>query len=142
MNELCPITDRRTDEYVTRINALITVALAVIFIIFDLWILLAILAVDFAVRGFFDSKYSIICTLSKTISNTLGLAKKPINAGPKMFAAQIGMVLSVFALFLFAFECSITCKIVAGMLSFFAVLEGVFGICVACRIYPIFRKIS
>lgn len=140
MNQVCPITDKRTDENVARLNAILTLLLAVLFISFDMWYAMLFLAVDFAIRGFGDSRFSLICIFNRWFAKTIGLSPKPINAGPKIFAAQIGVMLSALTLVLYLFDCQWACISIAGILAFFAFLEGTFGFCVACRIYPFIRK--
>jgi hypothetical protein len=141
MNKVCPITDKRTDENVARFNALITVTISILFVLTGWWLLLAFLVADFAIRGFADSHYSPICQMSRSLVKTIGLGAKPVNAGPKIFAAQIGLSLSALALILFAFDCGIVCMALVGMLAFFAFLETAFGFCLACKIYPFFRRV-
>ena len=59
-----------------------------------------------------------------------------INAGPKIFAARIGLTLTVIA-FLFAlFNFNQAATITMAILGFFSFLEFSLGICVACKIYP------
>lgn len=142
MQKICPITDKRIDERVARLNGVFTVLLVALFIAFNFWIGLLILIVDFAIRGFIDSKYSPICQLSKRIAKGFNSESKLINAGPKIFAAQVGLFLAAVALFGFAAGCSTFCLVVAGVLGFFSFLESAFGYCVACQLYPLFRKIN
>jgi hypothetical protein len=142
MQAVCPITDKRINERVARLNALVTVLLVTSFVFLHFWGALAILAVDFIIRGFFDSKYSPICQLNKWIALKLNMKAKMMNAGPKMFAAQVGMVLSIIALALFFKQCNTVCIAVASILGVFSFLESAFGYCVACKLYPLFRKIN
>lgn len=140
MQAVCPITDTRINERVARLNALITVLLVISFIFLDFWIGMILLLVDFGIRGFIDSKYSPICQMNKWLAKQLKLAPKMINAGPKIFAAQVGLVLSTFVIFAYIFDCGTICIAVAAMLALFSFLESAFGYCVACKLYPLFRK--
>jgi hypothetical protein len=141
MQAVCPITDKRINERVARINALITVLLVASFIIFKFWGALVFLAIDFILRGFFDSKCSLICITSKWIVSRFKIGGKFMNAGPKIFAAQVGMVLSIIALTLFISGFRFTGLITASILGLFSFLESAFGFCVACKLYPLFRKV-
>lgn len=141
MQAVCPITDKRINERVARINALITVLLVASFILFKFWGALVFLAVDFVLRGFFDSKCSLICITSKWIVTHFNLGGKVMNAGPKIFAAQVGMVLSVVSVTLFLSGFQIVGLIVASILGLFSFLESAFGYCIACKLYPLFRKV-
>jgi hypothetical protein len=142
MQAVCPITDKRINEKVARFNALITVLLVISFLIFKVWYILAFLAVDFILRGFFESKCSLICITSKWIVKQFNFGGKVMNAGPKIFAAQVGMVFSIVTLSLFFSGFHIAGLIVASILALFSFLESAFGFCVACKIYPLFRKID
>ncbi len=142
MQTVCPITDKRINENVARLNALFVVILVLSFILTKSWIFLVILIADFFIRGFIDSKYSLICIISKWIALTLKAKVKIINAGPKIFAAQVGLVLSILSLLFFQFQCNVFCYIIAGVLGLFSFLESAFSFCVACKLYPFFRKID
>jgi len=140
MQAVCPITDKKINERVARLNALITVLLVVSFIVFKFWPALVFLAIDFITRGFFDSRCSVICITSKLIVTTFNLKGKVMNAGPKIFAAQVGVVFSIVAITLFFSGFHIAGIVVASLLGVFSFLETAFGFCVACKLYPFFRK--
>jgi hypothetical protein len=142
MQAVCPITDKRIDEHVSRVNAFITVLLVVSFILFHFWVGMVFISLDFIIRGFFDSKFSPVCLLSKQIISILNLKGKLINAGPKIFAAQVGMALSVICLAFYFNGMSSVSIAVASLLAVFSFMESVFGYCVACKLYPIFRRIN
>lgn len=140
MQAVCPITDQRINEQVARLNAVVTFVLAVSFIIFNFWPGLLFLMIDFIIRGFFDGRYSPLSSVNKQIAKQLNLKVKMINAGPKIFAAQVGGTLSALALLTSLLDCSVFCIAAAGILAFFSLLEAAFSYCVACQLYPFFRK--
>lgn len=142
MQTVCPITDKRINENVARLNAFITVLLVLSFLILKSWFFLVILIGDFFIRGFIDSRYSLICIISKWITQTLNIKGKLINAGPKIFAAQVGLVFSVVSLLSLLLHYNIFTLVFVGVLGVFSFLESAFGFCVACKLYPFFRKIS
>lgn len=142
MIQVCPITNKFIDEKVARINAAITVLLTTLFITLGWWGALLILIVDFTIRGFIDSKYSIFCIVSKKIIQLLGITSKMMNAGPKIFAAQIGLFLALTALIAYWLGLSVVSYSAAGVLLFFSFLESAFGYCVACKLHPYLRKIT
>jgi len=141
MQAVCPITDKRINERVARMNALITVLLVTSFILFRFWGALVFLAIDFILRGFFDSKCSLICITSKWFVSKFMPGGKVMNAGPKIFAAQVGMVLSIIAVAFFLSGFTISGILTASILALFSFLEAAFGFCVACKIYPYLRKV-
>lgn len=142
MQTVCPITDKRINERVARLNGLVTALLIAVFFIFNFQIALWALMIDFAIRGFIDSKYSPICRMNIWIANKLSLSPKIINAGPKIFAAQVGLFLTIIALLSTMTNFATICLVASGMLGFFSILESFFGYCVACKLYPLFRKIT
>lgn len=140
MQAVCPITDKRINERVARLNGLITAILIAVYFVFNFQIALWILMIDFAIRGFIDSKYSPISRMNMWFADKLKLSPKLINAGPKIFAAQVGLFLTIFAIISTMTNCTTICLVFAGMLGFFSILESAFGYCVACKLYPLFRK--
>jgi predicted membrane protein len=140
MQNVCPITDKRINEQVARLNGVVTVLLVILFILFDFWPGMLFLSIDFMLRGFFDSRLSPICQFNIVLARQLNLTEKMMNAGPKIFAAQVGMLLSGVALATFALNCGTICLVIAGMLGFFSFLESAFGFCVACKLYPFIRR--
>lgn len=140
MQNVCPITDKRINEQVARLNAVITVLLVILFIVFEFWPGMLFLFIDFMLRGFFDSRYSPVSQLNVVLARQFNLSEKMMNAGPKIFAAQVGMFLSAVSLIAYAMGCGSVCLVIAGMLGFFSFLESAFGFCVACKLYPFIRR--
>jgi len=138
---LCPISDKKIDDHVARFNGAFTVLFLTAFIITGNLLPIMLLFVDFALRSGKYSKYSAFSYLSRKIINTFSIKPELINAGPKIFAARIGLV----------FNIGIIISVLVGLnnLSFVftgvgvcAVLESVFGYCVACQIYPFVYKLT
>lgn len=134
-NLVCPISDQRVNEQVTRINALLTVVVVVLaFVLNSVW-LLAFLMADFFIRAFTDVKYSPISFTSHSVRNALSLSVKMIDKAPKIFAARMGFLMSTMIAIFYIFNLTAAAVIVASVLIFFATLEFAFGICVGCMIY-------
>ncbi len=140
MQQICPISSKRINEHAARIVAAEVVLLFSIYFITGSWPVLAYLFLDFVIRGFGSARYSIIGLLGRAIAEEFIPRKKIVNAGPKIFAAQIGAFLMLIcAIGLYLAEPVITCS--AGIvLTFFAFLEASTGFCMACYIYPFIRK--
>lgn len=136
-NAVCPITSVQINERVARINALITFALATAAIVAKQPFGLTFLAVDFYLRAFGFQHLSPLARFSNWLVVRFGLGIRKVNAGPKLFAARIGLIFSVFVV-LFALAGWHTLALsVAAILGFCAFLEGFLGFCVACAIYPL-----
>ncbi len=97
---------------------------------------MAFLAIDFFLRNADLAKYSLVAISSKSIIKYLPLKELFINAGPKIFAARIGLILSSLIIVLFILNLKIPALVIAGILGLFSFLEAAFGLCVACEIYP------
>jgi hypothetical protein len=134
-NLVCPISDERVNERVTRINALMTTLLVVAGLIFNSVLFFIFLLADFFIRAFTPLKFSPLSYLSSSLANALNLSKKPIDKAPKIFAARLGFLMTMIITVLFLFNLSLASFVVSGILVFFAALEFALGICVGCIIY-------
>jgi len=141
-NNLCPISDSKTDEHVARLNALFTVITLIAFLLTYNMFTILLLLTDFTLRGTENSRYSIFAIVSKQLVKTFGIQKKPVNSGPKIFAARIGILFSllVFVSTIFGFDT--VAQVFAIVFGICAFLEAAFGFCVACRIYPFVYRLS
>ena len=144
-NLVCPISDQRVNEQVTRFNALFAIAVIVFAFVLNSIFIFAFLMADFFIRAFTELKYSPISFVSHYLSNAFSLPVKMIDKAPKVFAARIGFLMTTAIAGLFIFNLQLASIIVAGILIFFAGLEFAFAICVGCIIYtylilPFYKK--
>jgi len=137
---ICPISDRRINERVARVNGVFTVLLLLLFGITGQWFIPAFLAIDFLMRSGRLSKYSLMGNSSKNIVKWLLLPEQLINAGPKIFAARIGFVFSAIILVSVISGFTWLALGFAAVLAFFSFMEAAFGFCVACEIYPVLYR--
>jgi len=144
-NLVCPISDQRVNEQVTRFNAMITIGVMVLAFVLNSIFMLVFLMADFFIRAYTDLKYSPISYLSYSLNNALNLPEKMIDKAPKVFAARLGLLMTLVISALFAFNLKLASLILASILIVFAGLEFVFAICVGCLIYtyavlPFYKK--
>lgn len=142
---VCPISEEKVNEHVTRINAFLTVLLVIAGFVLNSVFFFIFLMADFYIRAFTQLKLSPVSYVSSRLSNALHLDKKPIGKAQKMFAARLGFVMTLAIAVLFYFELNTASLVIAGILVFFASLEFAFGICVGCIIYtylilPLYNK--
>ncbi|MCU0434678.1 MAG: DUF4395 domain-containing protein [Bacteroidia bacterium] len=139
--QFCPVNSTTVNERVLRVLAILVVSLtAVSLIAVTPWIML-FLAFDFAARTFSFPQLSLLRWLSEKTVSLLKLQPQPVNAGPKKFAAGLGMVFSlVIGLLLFTDYYLLT-ALTGGMLIACAVLESVAGYCVGCKIFILQNQI-
>ncbi|MGM0376343.1 MAG: DUF4395 domain-containing protein, partial [Bacteroidota bacterium] len=98
--------------------------------------LMIFLAADFLLRAIDRPKLSPLAITAKGMAETFSFRREMINAGPKLFAARIGLLFSV-AIVVLTLTGSVTASFVlAGVLGLFSFLESAFGLCVACKVYP------
>jgi hypothetical protein len=142
---VCPISEEKINEHVTRINAFLTVLLVVAGFVLNSVFFFIFLMADFYIRAFTQLKYSPVSYISSRLANALNLDKKPIGKAQKIFAARLGFIMTLAFAVLFYFNLTTAAMVVAGILVFFATLEFAFAICVGCIIYsylilPLFNK--
>lgn len=132
---VCPISDERINEQVTRFNAFLGVALMASGFVFHSVFFFVFLMADFYIRAFTKIKFSPISYVSYSMVNALNLNKKSIDKAPKIFAARIGFLLSLVTAVLFVLDLNTSAMVVGGILVFFATLEFALAICMGCIMY-------
>ncbi len=138
---LCPVSEKRIDGQAARISGVFTVLLLIIFGLTQNIIPVFILMTDFLLRASDNSRYSIIAISSKSVVRYLGLNINLINAGPKIFAARLGLILSSLIFLLLVLNTAFPAYLLAGILGLFSFLEAAFGLCIACEIYPLIYRV-
>ncbi len=127
-------TKLQLNENVIRLNALITILIASIVLIFKNEWLALFLSIDFFLRGFTELP-SPMSFFSKSIVKLLQLAPISVYAPPKKFAAKVGFVFA-FLIFIFTFfDWVILSLLVSIVLIICAFLECFLKICVGCYVY-------
>lgn len=132
---ICPVSNERINERITRLNALFGILLVVSGFMFNTVFFFVFLLADFYIRAFTNARYSPISLLSSGMVSTLNLEKKDIDKAPKIFAARLGFLMTAAVTLLFFFEFNVAALIVGGILVFFSSLEFALGICMGCIIY-------
>jgi len=140
VNKSCPIVYKNVDKNIVRINAIVIFSFLMGFITTFNPLFLVLIVSDFIIRVFFGLKYSPICFTIKNGLNISGVKPHLINAGPKIFAARLGLVLSIIIIVSFLTGYSTFSLIVSIILSIAVGLEAFFNYCLACEIYPYYYK--
>ncbi|MGC9356097.1 MAG: DUF4395 family protein, partial [Mariniphaga sp.] len=105
---ICPISDKKINERVARVNGAFTVLLLLLFGFTGQWLIPAFLVVDFFIRSGNLSRFSPLGYSSRNIIKLLSVEELLINAGPKIFAARVGLVFSAVILLASATEMHLT----------------------------------
>jgi hypothetical protein len=124
-----------------KINAIIS-AIAFAYSIYEpnLWIPLY-LTIDYFFRS--QGKCgSLINTISKKLVKTFKLSTETTHPMPKQFAAGIATIMSALTAIAFQLDQILCYQILAGIMIFFNLLDGILGFCFACWIYPSFKFIK
>lgn len=132
---ICPVSTERINERVTRFNALFTIVLVVTGVYFHSAIILLLLAADFYIRAFTSLKTSPLSYISQNMVAVFKLDRKPIDKAPKIFAARLGFLMSLFIVIFSVAGLQSAALVIAGILTLFASLELLFGFCAGCYVY-------
>lgn len=139
MVKICPISSKQINENISRLNAITTVLFTVAYIITFSKVFLVVIFADYLLRNIYEGKYSPVLIMNRYIADAVLMKVQLINAGPKIFAARIGLMLSAASLVFGIFSLDSAALVFLLLLGSFSFLEGVFGFCVACKIYPVLR---
>lgn len=134
-NLVCPISEQRVNEQVTRLNAMFAIGIVVLAFVMNSVALFVFMMADFFIRAFTDLKFSPISFVSHYLSNVLNLPVKMIDKAPKVFAARLGFLMTTVISALFVLNFTLASIIISSFLIFFASLEFLFAVCVGCMIY-------
>ena len=131
----CPVSVVRINENVARTAAFYIIAVATAGVWLNSYIIILLLAADFALRAFTNGNASPIKILSKQTAKFLNIPEKMVDAAPKKFAAGMGLAFCAAIAGLLLANLFTAALVMAGMLLFCALLEGAAGICLGCIVY-------
>src|ERR1035437_3947909 len=138
----CPISNRKIDEHVARLNGAFTIIFLAVFTVTGNILPIVFLFIDFLFRSGNLSRFSPLAFLSKNIAKTLFSKPLLINAGPKVFAARIGVVFNFAIIVSYFSGLNNLALVFTGVFGICAFVESAFGFCVACQIYPFVYKLT
>lgn len=134
-NIICPISDKKVDENIVRVTALWVVLLTGVTIFVPNIYIPLYLAIDFYIRAFTKASYTPLSWISSQIVKAFGLKPHWIDKAPKIFAARIGLSLSILMLFSAIIGFTNAMIISGAVLMFFAFLECGINFCAGCWVY-------
>jgi hypothetical protein len=135
MSAQCPISQRRVDGNVARLNGFVTFAVMLAAVLSPWHWLSVALAGDLFVRAFVDPELSVSGRLIGTVLTAMHVEPKPTNAGPKMFAAKIAFVLAAGYAVLYVAGAPLAAAVLGLILAFCSGLEAFVGFCLGCWMY-------
>lgn len=142
---ICPVSPERVDENKVRVTALGVVIGMGAYFVTGSALFPALLVVDFFVRAFTRVPHSPIGYLAYLLVKIMGTKAVPIDKAPKIFAARIGFLLTLFTLAGALLGWPLLAYISGSTLILFAFLECGLNFCMGCWVYtyvvyPLFRK--
>lgn len=142
---ICPVSPERIDENRVRVTALSVVIIMGAYFVTGNAIFPALLAVDFYIRAFTKLTYSPLSWLSHLFVKSIGTQPVWIPKAPKIFAARIGLLLTIITAITASLGFSIVAYVVGFTLVIFAFLECGVNFCAGCWVYtyvvyPLVRK--
>ena len=142
---ICPVSPERVDENRVRVTALGVVILMGSYLITGNAVFPAILVVDFFIRAFTRLPFSPLSWLAHHTVKLIGTQPVLIDKAPKVFAARIGMTLTLLTTLGALFNWYLMSYIMGSVLILFAFLECGLNFCMGCwvytyLVYPVVRK--
>jgi hypothetical protein len=142
MVKICPVSDKQTNENVSRMNAFFTVVLVAAGIYARNFYFPLILTFDFLLRNIMEGRLSPVIHINRYMAGVLSVRQRMINAGPKIFSARVGLFLSSLSFVLALVSTTGAAMVPLGILGIFSFLEMACGYCVACKLYPYFLPLN
>lgn len=142
MVQICPVSDKQINANLSRLNAGFTVLMATAYMVSGSWVFALIMAADFVLRNLFEGRLNPVIKINNYLISFIQINNELINAGPKIFAARVGLALSLLVLGFSIAGFPVAAIVFAGILGLFSFLESVFHICVACILYPYILEIQ
>jgi len=140
MAQSCPLAFRQIDGSIARLNALSVFLLLSLFVFDTNPLILLFLGVDFTIRLYGNKSLSPVFQVSKVIKKLFSLRSEMVDAGAKRLAAHFGLFFVLLSLGTNLAGLSLLMSSVVGVFLFCLSLELLFGYCIGCKIYFIYRR--
>ena len=139
MSQSCPLAFRKIDGTIARINALSVFLLSFLSVFIPEPIILLVLGLDFMIRLYGNRRFSPIFQVSTLLKRVLGLKSEMVDAGAKRLAAHFGLFFVFAALASDLAGLTVVMYAIVAVFLFCLSLELLFGYCIGCKIYFIYR---
>lgn len=134
---ICPISAATIDQRCAQGTALLVMLLSLAGSATALFPVTLFLSCDFLCRGFGKPRNSLLALVARQLVRAARIPPRPVNAGPKVFAAKIGFLFCLLILTAEIFSFHDAGLFLAWMLALCAALEGFFSVCVGCYLYTL-----
>ncbi len=142
MAQSCPLAFRQIDETIARLNALSVFLLLFLFIFIPNPLILFFLGADFMIRLYGNKNFSPIFQVSKLLKKVFGFQSEMVDAGAKRLAAHFGLFFVFLSLAANLAGMTVLMYSAVGVFMFCLSLELLFGYCIGCKIYFIYRRFA
>jgi len=142
MVKICPISLRKTNENLSRLNASFTVLMSTLFLFTESPVFILVILMDFMLRNILEGKLNPVSRINQYIIEVIHISSHMINAGPKIFAARVGLILSFLSTVFFLLANTFMSSMIIAILLLFAFLESALNYCIACKLYPYFLPLN
>ncbi|MGC9341517.1 MAG: DUF4395 domain-containing protein [Bacteroidales bacterium] len=136
MVKICPISVKRINENLSRLNASFTLLMSILFLLTWSPFFMMVIVMDFILRNIMEGKLNPVTRFNNYLITVIHIPEHLINAGPKIFAARVGLLLGIAGTFFLFMGNHVAVSVIIGMLGIFSFLESAFNYCVACKLYP------
>lgn len=140
MPQSCPLAFRQIDGTIARINALSVFLLSLLFIFIPEPLILLVVGFDFMIRLYGNRRFSPVFQVSILVKKVLGLKPEMVDAGAKRLAAHFGLFFVFAALASDLAGLTVVMYAIVAVFLFCLSLELLFGYCIGCKIYFVYRK--
>lgn len=135
----CPVRPEVVEEVTVRLGAGLVLGAGALVLATRSPGLGALLALDFTLRALGHARWSPVARLAIALRSLVQAAPRPVNAGPKQFAAGVGAAFALGISLALAAGHPWLALSLGGTLLLCATLEAVAGLCVGCRVYALLR---
>ena len=139
-NISCPVGNISVNENRVRLTAFLVLLTSISYLVVGHWLIAFFLGIDFFLRGFGYGAYSPLNIVSGWVVGILAIKDKPIDRAPKVFAAQLGFVITDCLLIANVLGWKSGAIGVDALLIAFSFLESVIAFCAGCHVYSFLKK--
>lgn len=137
----CPVDLKTVDKNLVRSNACFVFVIILLYLLTGHPVLILIILFDFAIRIFPGVKFSPVSRIIKYLLGKSRIKPEMIDAWPKVFAAKIGLILAILITVFHFLNLPIPAFVFGVIFLIASGLETFFDFCLACAIYPYYKKL-
>lgn len=141
MSESCPMIFVNVDSNVSRLSALFTSLVVIVYILSLNVYFLYFLALDFYMRLFAKKELSLIFVSAKFIKGLLRLQDKNVDGGAKRLAGFLGLSFVTLLIAANYLHFELLSYLIALVFLSCSLLDALFDYCLGCKTYHIIKKI-